>query len=433
MKFIRTTTKAYLILLIVISSFLISIHTETKTARNRNRSFNQRVTRNNSSKKNSKSKKANRDDSMEKGIKIFDFTLGLLTCLPGIDEYAEKIEELLERSDKCDKAEIIKAYKEGVKKRIDSKIAAEVTTVDRLQQTKEKLPWRPTPETEEKIAKLEATNPKKACQAILAEKERQIKENNKYAKVYEGALVAAKEIKKKNISFEEFLKKLPYPKFGFLNSKEQDNYLNLKHYFKKVIFDHHKLKSIEDLKPKIDSGAVNWEDTINDAIFILSSNEEMAKHNLLQLEFDKEKKPDCSKLPTDKQYENNKATILDKFAGGWSAIKYIGQCVIESLPNHGYEHLQDAIKDIIKDIGESLLKKLLTVFGSVVTNILSFFALKAVKILWWVIKAIYYVYKAIDSEESEKYKFWGKAVGSGIRVIYIAFMPTEKRRFKLKK
>jgi hypothetical protein len=50
-----------------------------------------------------------------------------------------------------------------------------------------------------------------------------------------------------------------------------------------------------------------------------------------------------------------------------------------------------------------------------------------VKILWWLIKAGYYIYKAIDKEKT-KYRYWGKAVGAGIRVIYIAFMPTERKK-----
>jgi hypothetical protein len=211
-----------------------------------------------------------------------------------------------------------------------------------------------------------------------------------------------------------------------LNSKEKDNYLNLKHYFKKIIFDQYKLESIVDLKPKINSGIINWEETIDTAILILSSNEEMAKHNLLELEFNKDKMPDCSKLPSNTVYNDNKVTILDKFAGGWSSLKYIGKCVIDSLPNHGYEYLKDQITDLLKDIGLEFLKKLLIVFGTVVSNILTFFAVKAFKILWWVIKAVYFIYKAIN-EEKEKFKFWGKAVGSGIRIIYIAFMPSERR------
>lgn len=352
--------------------------------------------------------------------------------MPGIDEYAEKIEEIIENNEKCDKEEILNAYKEGVQARKDKNLLAKIKTFDLIDQTKKQLVWTASKETHETINKLQASNPKKACEAILAEKERQIKENTKYMKIYEGALVAAKDIQKNKITFDQFLKKLPFEKFGIFNSKEKDNYLNLKHYFKKVIFDHFKLKTIEDLKPKIDSGALNWQDTISDAIFILSSNEEMAKHNLMQMETEKDKKPDCSNLPTDTIYEENKTSILDKFAGGWTALKYIGTCVIESLPNQGYEYLKEHITDIIKDIAKDFLMKLLIIFGSMVTNILTFFALKAVKILWWVIKAIYCIYKAINTKD-EKYKYWGKAVGSGIRIIYIALMPQEKRRFKLMK
>lgn len=68
MKFIRTTTKAYLILLIFISSFLISINTETKRAKIRTTKRLSRSTasKSSSSKRISKHKKMhNKDDTME--------------------------------------------------------------------------------------------------------------------------------------------------------------------------------------------------------------------------------------------------------------------------------------------------------------------------------------------------------------------------------
>ena len=92
MKFIRLTTKAYLFLFILISSFLISIHTETKISRTNKRRSNKKILRSNITKRNLKHKIAQKDDdTMENGVKIFDFTLGILTCLPGIDEFAGKI------------------------------------------------------------------------------------------------------------------------------------------------------------------------------------------------------------------------------------------------------------------------------------------------------------------------------------------------------
>ena len=359
---------------------------------------------------------------MENGVKIFDFTLGILTCLPGIDEFAEKIEKILENNDACDKADIIKAYNEGIQKRKDKKFNESLPTLDKLNDPKIKLPWRESLEDQDKIENLDATNTKKACQAIV-----EFKEYTKYKTVYKGALVAAKEIQAENISFDVFLDRLPTTShFSILNTKRKDNYLNLNHFLKNILFDKLIVTSIDELKPKIKSGTINWKETIDNAVLFLSENEQMANQKLLELNIEKNKKPDCSKLPSDKVYEDNKVTILDKFAGGWSSLKYIGKCVIESLPNQGYEHLKDRITNLLKDIGLEFLKKLLIVFGTVVSNILTFFAIKAFKILWWIIKAVYYIFKAI-TEKEEKFKFWGKAVGSGIRIIYIAFMPSERR------
>lgn len=436
MKLTKTTTaKSFLLLFLLISSFLISIQTKTSKAIRTYKSLSQRLsktsytnTNNNNSKRSPK-----KEDNIEKAINMFDFTLGILTCLPIIDDYAQMLEDFIENSDKCDKAEIIGAYRAGVEKRKDARFLAAITTLDNTDSLKSKLPWRPSEEMEETIHLLEATNPKKACEAILAEQARQRNENKKYLKIYEGALVAAKDIKSKNMSFDEFVKKLPFAYFSIFNSENKNNYLNLKHYFKRTIFAHLKLKSIEELKVLVANGEVNWPQAIDDAIEFLSDNNKMAKLNLQEMGFgEDEKKPNCSKLPSDTNYQENKTTILDRFAGGWGALKYVGKCVIESLPNHGYEFLKDKLMDILKDLGIQFLEKLVMIFGSVLTNMLTFFALKAVKILWWVIKAVYYVYKAIDKEEG-KYKYWGKAVGAGIRVIYIAFMPTERRRLKLRK
>lgn len=423
MKLIRTYTKPFIILFLLISSFLISIHTETSKSRKFNKSLNHRITKN----------KSNKEDSIEKGINMFDFVLGILTCLPVIDDYVSYIEDIIDNSDKCDKSEIVIQYRLGVEQRKDANFAKTLQTLDDMDTTKLHFAWKPSEEMEEKIDTLEASNPKKACKAIVAEKERQIKENKKYLKLYEGALIAAKEIKSNNLSFENFLKHLPNPHLNFLNNKSQNHYLNLKHYFKKTIFSHLKLKSIEELKPIISNGEISWEDTIDDTIEFLRDNNKMAKLNLQELGFSGEDKhPNCSKLPSNTLLQDNKTTILDRFAGGWSAIKYIGTCILKSLPNHGKEYLKSRIIDLLAHMGLEFLKKLIAVFGSVVLNILTLFAFKALKILWWVIKAIYYLYKAIFGDET-KFRYWGKAVGSGIRVIYIAFMPTERRRFKLKK
>jgi len=242
-------------------------------------------------------------------------------------------------------------------------------------------------------------------------------------------LVAAKQIREDIITFTEFKNILP--RFSaFANTKEK-NYLNLKHYFKRTIFESFKMKSIDELGVKIRKGEISWMETIENAILFLSDNEARAKLNLKELNSEDQKKPDCSKLPSDLIYENNKPTILDHFAGGWASLKFIGKCMLESLPDLGNEYLKSVLEDFLKDIGNEFLKNLVVIFGSVVTNILGFFALKAVKILWWVIKAIYYIYKALNTEGSESpYKYWGKAVGSGIRIVYTAFMPTERKKLR---
>jgi hypothetical protein len=364
---------------------------------------------------------------MARAINIFDFILGMLTSLPVIDDYAEKLEKIVETSDKCKKEEIIKAYNAGVTTRKDEKFARSLKTLDQMENVNSQLPWKPSEESEITIKNLESTNPKKACEAILKEKQRQISDNKKFIDVYKGALIAALEIQKKRISVDEFVEKLPYAHFSIFNSKIKDNYLNLKHFIKRTLFTNLNLTSITEFQLMVNNRQINWTDIINNAISYLKDNEKMAMMNLQELGFSGQEEPDCSKLPNTDLLELHKTTVMDTFAGGWSALKFVGKCLINSLPNIGQDNIKGYLIDLVKELGIGFLKKLLIVFATTSTNALTFFSAKAVKILWWFIKAGYYIYKAID-EEKTKYRYWGKAVGAGIRVIYIAFMPTERKK-----
>lgn len=443
MKLTKNTTniKTFLILFLLLSSFMISVHTETSKAKKfqkklllkKNNSENNSLNLKNKGNL-SRTKSKSKDFDMEKAMNIFEFILGMMTCLPVIDDYAEILEEFIENSDKCDKKKIIEAYKRGVEKRKEKTFASSIKTLDELENTKSHFVWKPTDETETIMKNLEKTNPKKACEAILTEQERQVKENKKYIEIYKGALIAAKELKENLYTIDEFIEKLPFAHLPTIfNSDSKNNYLNLKHFLKRTMFAHLELKSIDEFKLLVYRGKISWKKTIRDAVDFLSDNNKMAKLNLQELGFSgDDMKPDCSNLPTNALLEENKTTILDHFAGGWSALKFVGKCVLDSMPNQGLEFVKGQIIELLKELGMGFLKMLITVFATTTVNSVTFFSAKAIKILYWLVKAIYYIYKAL-SDESSKYKYWGKAVGSGIRLIYTAFMPTERRRLKLKK
>jgi len=351
----------------------------------------------------------------------------MLTSLPVIDDYAEMLEDLIDNSDKCKKEEIIEAYNSGVTRRKETRFATSLKTLDQMESVTSQLPWKPSKKSEITIENLESTNPKKACKAIVKEKQRQITDNKKFINIYKGALIAALEIQEKGMSVDEFVEKLPNPHFTIFNSKTKNNYLNLKHFIKRTFLANLKLTSITEFQLKVNNMEINWTEIINNAVSFLNDNNEMAKMNLQELGFSGKDEPNCSKLPNTALLEQHKTTVMDTFAGGWSALKYVGKCLINSLENIEQEYIKGYLKDLVKELGIGFLKKLLIVFASTSLNMLAFFSSKAVKILWWLIKAGYYIYKAIDKEKT-KYRYWGKAVGAGIRVIYIAFMPTERKK-----
>lgn len=431
MKFIRPELKSYLVLFMLISSFLIQIHTETTLIRSLNRKFNTEIERKNSSKRSAKpTKKEGEDDPL--AIKVFDFTLGLLSCIPVIDEYVEKVKEALDNSDKCSKDELIQAYRDGVAARQEATLQAALNTENKVATIKNALVWKPPQEYDLNISSLEANNPRKACKTIVKELNRQMTTNIEFRDKYKRAYAAAIEVDREGIGYDDFVKSLPKTNMSVFHNEKEKNLNDLKRFLKYFILETYKIKKIKQLKPKIDSGEVNWREIISTTVSLLTTNTLQAELNIKHLNQADVKGLNCGDLPVDNQYENAKPTFMDKLAGGWNAIKYSGKCLLESLPNHGIEHAKGYITEFLTEIGTGFLKNLLATFASSVVNLLAFFAAKAIKLLWWVCKIIYFVYKAIKGEEGEGsiWTWWGKAVGGAIRLIYIAFMPTERRRFK---
>lgn len=435
MKFVRSKFECYLVLFMLISSFIIQIHTETTLIRSLNSRFNSRLLRKNYSKRGkSPSKREGEDDSLP--IKVFDFILGLLSSLPIIDDFVEKIEGLFDNSEECQKEKLIEAFEEGVAARKNNLLHQAVIAEDGIFRLKNSLVWKPTHEYDIQIHNLESSNPKAACKLIVQEFQRQKEENEKFRDSYKRALAAANQIIRDKISYDDFVKKLPLTNLSIMNTNLEQNYVDLKHFLKRILLNDYKLDSIKKLKPFLESKEIIWEEAIKTSIDLLYENFLMAEKNLADLNKENPDTKICKHLPDNDSYRENKPTFMDNLAGGWNAIKYVGKCFLESLPNHALEYGKDQTKDLIKDflkeLGEQFLNNLVVIFGSTVTNILGFFASKAVKILWWLAKTFYYIYKAIDGKPGDGsiWRWWGKAAGGAIRLIYIAFMPTERRKLK---
>jgi len=439
---------------ILLSSFIITIHTKTTRAKRSLKALNKKLSRSKqfvagplaNLKKNNvflsgplanlKNKDfvagplanlKNKDFDMAKALNIFDFIMGILNSLPVMEDFQEILLDLVEGTDTCNKVEIIKAYYEGIKFRKEASFKSSLPTLEQMEIVKSKLPWKPTEESEILKKNLGLINPEEACEAIIKEKQRQISDNNKFIDAYKGALNAALEIQKNNMSVDEFVKKIPYAFFSIFNSETNDNYVNLEQFIMRTLFANLNLKSITEFQLMVNNGKIDWREVINNAVSFLNDNKNMAMMNLRELGFSGNEDPDCSKLPGNVLMELYKNTVMDIFAGGWSALKYVGKCLIDKLINVAQEKLKENLIDLIKGLGIGFLKKLLVIFATTAANMFTLFSAKAVKVLWWLTKAGYYINKAIN-EEKNSYRLWGKAVGAGIRVIYIAFMPTERKK-----
>ena len=430
MKFISSTIKCYLILFMLVSSTFISIHSESLYRKATKKAFLSHKSKSSTNAKSFKKFSTIRWHHEESiAIKIYEFTMGMLSTLPVFDEHVEKIEEILQKNDKCSKEEIVKAYDEGVSKRMEGRFLKAAEEGSQLDLLKSNMPWRPSNSNISKMEQAQNSNPKLTCELIVQEHERQMKEITGFRTSFRGARHAAARIRRDKISFEKFKDSLP----GFFGSltasdKENDN-ADLVKYLSENFLG---VKDIDEIETMVKNKKIIWLDTINDVYKILKENHMSAQESLKQLEGTDHTKIDCSQLPEDKIYEKNNVMILDRMAGGWSALKYMGKCVLESLPNQAMEAFKEHVTEFIKSLTEDFLIKIVSIFSSMITKIISLFYEKALSLVWWAMKVIYYVYKGINPDEGESaLNFWGKAAGGSIRLVYIAFSPVGTRRRKL--
>lgn len=162
-------------------------------------------------------------------------------------------------------------------------------------------------------------------------------------------------------------------------------------------------------------------------------NQKAAEKNMKLLENSNLEKIDCSEFPDNEIYEQNKKSTLDYIADGWAVIKFIGVNCFEGLSKKGgeFEALKKRIFEFLPVLTEEFLSNMITVFSSFVPKIISFFVEKGLSLIWWIVKVLYYIYKAINSNVDESaFDYWGKAVGGSIRIIYSSWFAENKFNWK---
>lgn len=211
---------------------------------------------------------------------IFEFSKGLLKLLPIVEDYRTNIQEYLEFSPKCNRQHLIGSFNIGKDARKHPSILEKLNNEVEMEAYINSLPGRNLGQ-EKKIEGLEVADLKRACELIVQEKSRELSDVNYFAKNYQDALDAARQIKEKNISFRRFVKHLPSPRISFYlqDGEFEKKCFNLKRYLKKRFFHIWNVKSIEELKGKLIREELNWNSIIDTTIADLSLQGQKEKCN----------------------------------------------------------------------------------------------------------------------------------------------------------
>lgn len=229
----KNISKCFYLILLLLSSFIIQNYTKTAVNLGKRTKFQLKLTKYKARSVNKAVVQSNSGVQLSND-NIIEFILGLLSNLPIFGGLASTIQKLLEENVHCKKDDLIQAYEDAVKVRQEKYLNFVSETKDQMDKINKYLPWRPINKVEY-VKNLSSKNPKEACETIVNEKERQIKENQKYELAYDEALKAAIYIKYNKISPITFKNALP--KTGYLNTDKEKMFRNLKHFFKRFLFE----------------------------------------------------------------------------------------------------------------------------------------------------------------------------------------------------
>lgn len=379
----------------------IQVYSDAKNAVSRRSKSKGRLSRSREEKSDKKS------DALDYGVNTFYFLLGVATQLPVVENVAEAIEVAIEDATKkakgCTPEKIVKVYKEEIEKskaKAEAKAAKAITDAANMSSKFKSVLGN------DAVAAIDGTT-KKGCKDIK-EKYKKEMDNDKEKKAYIDKLLKSlgKIIDRKE-TFKIFDDKSTGISAAFHSGKKA-------------------IRKIWDKKPPLlKTGKDASVATANDAIFQkwaadqkteLSKEGAALKVTLDQLLELKDSLPDCSQL-TDSPGATKEQKIGIS-AKAWASFMAL---------NYSYDTcLAGSAGAIIKKFIESGIEKIVEIILDLFTG----FVVTAIKVAYYILKAIWFAFKAwkVVEENKEKALFAGKAVGAAARAVLTVFKIGRRRR-----
>ena len=130
--------------------------------------------------------------------------------------------------------------------------------------------------------------------------------------------------------------------------------------------------------------------------------------------------PDCSDLP-DSIDEAAQQSFVMKVKAIYETVKFLAPC--------------SKLAEIFKGAIAGLIGYAITKVVEILTDLMGLFVIKILKIVWTLVKLLYYIGQAVahrnDKNNIERSQYWGKAAGSGVRLVLI-ILGVGKKKMKRK-
>lgn len=121
----------------------------------------------------------------------------------------------------------------------------------------------------------------------------------------------------------------------------------------------------------------------------------------------------CGNTDFKKLKEEDQKSFWDMTKIGYYILKHLTKCAATFSFNILAEIVGHSLQTIISHILDAL----------------SGFAIKLIKVLWYTIKLIYYIYKAVKAEiEKDQAKNWGNVLGTVIRIVLVLVGVAKKKK-----
>jgi hypothetical protein len=135
---------------------------------------------------------------------------------------------------------------------------------------------------------------------------------------------------------------------------------------------------------------------------------EEGHHSTILAKLSEVNMPDCSDLPESID-EAAQQSFMMKVKATFQAVKFLAPC--------------SKMAEIFKGAIGALAGIAITKIVEILTDLMGLFVIKILKIVWALVKLLYYIGQAIahrnDANNIARSEYWGKAAGTGVRVVMI--------------